>query len=316
MHRRVCRRKSAILGTALPVALAVMTYLVARGTHQSRGPGAAKGVHAAVLVGGLVALLTALSLTEHLDLAGPYGLVVSAAAVVGLLNALRAARERRTGAGPARGPASAHRAGSARRRGPWCRCDHRPGRRGSDGPGERGDRGRQPGAAQHRGGRPGRASRGPVDGQACCATRARLGGWLDVPALVDNARRSGLEVTLSVRGRLRTSTPHRVRPATASCRRRSPTCCGTSGARSADVLDRGRPTRCDLEILDTRARPACAAGSSRGTACAACAKRAEAAGGSCTAGPRPAGGWSGPRRAADRTVRDDDPGRASPTTRR
>ena len=281
--------QASILGTALPVALAVMTYLVARGADESRGPGAPRGLRAAVLVGGLVVILTALWLTGRVDLAGPYGVVVAAAAVVGLLNALRAARER------------------AREQDLLADQRLRIARDLHDVVGHGvGAITVQAGAARVAlaNGATEDASRVLLNIEAAGREVLREVRWMvgllreesaarglaDVPALVDNARRSGLEVTLSVRGRLPDvdaapgQTGYRiVQEALTNVLRHS-------GARSADVhVEVG--DRVYVEVRDDGGRaeqPADTLGSGlRGMR-----ERAEAVGGSVTAGPSDdGGGW-------------------------
>jgi signal transduction histidine kinase len=75
-------------GPALPAALTVMVFLVARG----RTAQAPRASVAAVLL-SLLVMAAALVLARHPYQAAPFGLVVTGAAALGLLSAARAARE-------------------------------------------------------------------------------------------------------------------------------------------------------------------------------------------------------------------------------
>ena len=114
-------------------------------------------------------------------------------------------------------------------------------------------------------------------------------GLADVPALVDNARRSGLEVTLSVRGRLPDvdaapgQTGYRiVQEALTNVLRHS-------GARSADVhVEVG--DRVYVEVRDDGG-PTDQPTATLGSGLRGMRERAEAVGGSVIAGPSDGGGW-------------------------
>jgi len=281
--------QASLLGTALPAALAVMTYHVARGTDEPMGSNATRGVRTAALVGGLVAVVAVLWSTGRVDLAGPYGVVVAAAAVVGLLTAVRAARERARaqdlladqrlhiardlhdvvghGVGAMTVQAGAARIALAN------------------------------GATED-------ARRVLLDIEAAGREVLREVRWMvglmraesaarglaDVPALVDNARRSGLKVTLSVRGRLPDAdalpgeTGYRiVQEGLTNVLRHS-------GARSADVrVEVGDSVHVDVRDDGRRAAqpPGTLGAGLRGMR-----ERVEALGGTLTAGPSEGGcGW-------------------------
>lgn len=279
--------QASLLGTALPAAVAVMTHHVARGIDEPMGSNATRGVRTVALVGGLVAVVAVLSWTGRVDLAGPYGVVVAAAAVVGLLTAVRAARERARaqdlladqrlhiardlhdvvghGVGAITVQAGAARIALAN------------------------------GATED-------ARRVLLDIEAAGREVLREVRWMvglmrdqsaarglaDVPALVDNARRSGLTVTLSVRGRLPDAdtlpgeTGYRiVQEGLTNVLRHS-------GARSADVrVEVGDSVHVDVRDDGSRgAQPP----ETLGAGLRGMRERVEALGGTLTAGPLDGGG--------------------------
>ena len=277
-----------ILGTALPVALAVMTYLVARGTDESRERAATRGVRAAALVGGLVAVLAALWLTGREDLAGPYGVVVAAAAVVGLLNALRAVRER-----------AREQDLLADQRLHIARDLHDVVGHGV------GAIVVQAGAARMAmaNGATEETSRVLLNIEAAGRDVLREVRWMvgllrdesaarglaDVPALVDNARRSGLEVTLSVRGRLPDVDPVPGQTGYRIVQEALTNVLRHSGARSADVqVEVGDHVHVEVRDDGNRTDEPT---ETLGAGLRGMRERAQVVGGSVTAGPAEEGGW-------------------------
>lgn len=284
----------AVGGPALPVGVTVMMYVVGRGAA-SRVDGRDRPFRwtATAMVAGLVGVVGALLLSGHPDPAAPFGLATVAAGLGGLLLALRSARD------------------EERRRELLAAERMRIARDLHDIVGHGlGAVTVQAGAARMAvaAGATAEATESLAAIESAGRGMLREVRWLvgllreegghpvvaDVSELVGNARRSGLEVVLSVSGDLESVPPvageaayRIVQEALTNVLRHGGGCAAEVRVAVDDALD--------LRIIDRGedgADRAAAANFVEGNGVRGMRERAGAAGGTLQAGPSPDGGWT------------------------
>lgn len=284
----------AVGGPAPPVCVTVMMYVVGRGAA-SRGDGGDRPFlwTATAMVAGLLGVVGALVLSGHPDPAAPFGLLTVAAGLVGLLLALRSARveEQR------RELLAAERMRIARDlhdivgHGLGAITVQAGAARMAVAAGAEADATESLAAIES-------AGRGMLREVRWLVGLLREEGGrpvvADVPELVGNARRSGLEVALSVSGDLECVPPVAGEAAYRIVQEALTNVVRHGGGGAVDV----RVTvddALDLRIIDHGEDGDDRGGAAKfveGNGVRGMRERAAAAGGTLQAGPSPEGGWS------------------------
>ena len=284
----------AVGGPALPVCVTVMMYVVGRGAA-SRVDGRDRPFlwTATAMVAGLLGVVGVLVLSGHPDPAAPFGLLTVAAGLGGLLLALRSARdeERR------RELLAAERMRIARDlhdivgHGLGAITVQAGAARMAVAAGAEADATESLAAIES-------AGRGMLREVRWLVGLLREDGGhpvvADVPELVGNARRSGLEVALSVSGDLESVPPVAGEAAYRIVQEALTNVVRHGGGGAADVRV-AVDDALDLRIIDHREDGADREGAAKfveGNGVRGMRERAAAAGGTLQAGPSPDGGWT------------------------